>query len=418
MDERSGSDRRADDADPAADARSREAPDGRSTDQPGGRFPRVPDAERSATGTEFGFDSAGLEDRSEEQLRSTGNGTGTLDESTDRIPVDPALDLDGSGDSGSPAEPTDSRETDAPSRRSGVSVTDHGDDPPGWGDGVGVGTDPSSVRFWAALLSGLGVISFLVAAGILWTGTATVVSVPAVDLGVVGTDATQFTLVNVAAVGAALLGVAFLAAGVLGLRTYPRLLEHLAAGWVEHRRYVHGTVGLFVLGIVAGAIAAAAGYDVLEMIAEAVGEHPFEGIEEEDLTAAWFIRNNSVPFLLAIAGVVTLGFLTLYILVFNGIIVGNVAWFVASTDGVGVLFVGLAPHGVFELTAIFVAAGVGFRLLHRLGQRVLGDREAFVSKPYLLRTALLVAFAWLLLALAAFVEAHVTGLLLEHLVVA
>ncbi|MFW5974417.1 MAG: stage II sporulation protein M, partial [Natrialbaceae archaeon] len=98
-----------------------------------------------------------------------------------------------------------------------------------------------------------------------------------------------------------------------------------------------------------------------------------------------------------------------------GVLVGNLGWFVGADVGVDYLLVGLLPHGIFELPALFVAAGVGFRLLHRAVQRLLGRRDALVSKPYLRRTALLVLVAWLALVLAAVIEATVTGALLDAL---
>jgi len=102
-------------------------------------------------------------------------------------------------------------------------------------------------------------------------------------------------------------------------------------------------------------------------------------------------------------------------MVFNGIIVGNVGAFIAGSVGVGYILVGLLPHGIFELPALFIAAGVGFRLLYRVGQRIRGSRSSIITKRYLYRTGLLVLAGWLLLVVAAVVEAFVTPALLETL---
>ena len=407
MDERSREDGRSgstDSGDPPADRpvrRSPRVPDVRGDGSSGagngdGRRGDPVDGRRGDPGEEG--DRTATRPGTAEPNRPTADEEEASEARDDRIPIDPSLDLD----------------VDAPDR---VGDEPPERDPPPSAPGFDADPDPETVRRWAALLSALGVVSFL---------TALVV---------------QFQGELPAALGAAGLGVVFLATGLFGLRERPELLQLLADGWAEHRRYVGFTVALFAFGAAVGLAIGAAGYDVLELIAEALGEHPFEGIEEEDLTAEWFLRNNSVPFLMAIAGAITLGiltawffitnntvpfvlsirggltvgFLTLYILVFNGIIVGNVAWVVGGVVGADFIVVGLAPHGIFELTALFIAAGVGFRLLHRFGQRVLGRRESFATKPYLVRTALLVVFAWLLLALAAFVEAHVTGIFLDAL---
>lgn len=189
----------------------------------------------------------------------------------------------------------------------------------------------------------------------------------------------------------------------------------LRDAWDEHRPYVYLAAGLFAIGIAIGAVLAAAGYDLLAMIEAVVGEDPLGDLDEGELTAWFFVSNNTVPYVLSIVGVATVGILTVYVVVFNGVVVGNVGWFVAGDEGLDFVVVGLAPHGIFELPALFVAAGVGFRLLHRLGQRVLGRRDSFVTKRYVYRTGLLVLSGWLLLVVAAFVEAYVTGALLEAL---
>lgn len=192
----------------------------------------------------------------------------------------------------------------------------------------------------------------------------------------------------------------------------------LADAWDEHSRFVGFAAGLFALGIVVGVLLFAAGYNLLEIIADLLGESLFpEDIGEMGgLELAQFLLvNNSRAFLLSIAGVLTLGLLTVWAMVFNGIIVGNVGAAVAETVGIDYILVGLLPHGIFELPALFIAAGVGFRLLYRVGERILGSRDAILTKPYLYRTAVLVFAGWLLLVVAAFVEAFVTPALLEAL---
>ena len=197
--------------------------------------------------------------------------------------------------------------------------------------------------------------------------------------------------------------------------------DRLSAAWAEHRPYVWFSVGLFAVGGLLGAALLAAGVDLTELFLELL-EEEFAADEESpddeleiDISATFFVFQNTPPFLLSIFGVLTLGLLTFLVMFVNGVLVGNVALSVAGTVGVDFVLVGLAPHGIFELPALFVAAGVGFRLLHRLVQRVVGSREAFVTREYLVQTGTLVLFAWLLLVVAAFVEAYLTPTLLEAL---
>ncbi|MFW6317664.1 MAG: stage II sporulation protein M, partial [Halorubrum sp.] len=209
-------------------------------------------------------------------------------------------------------------------------------------------------------------------------------------------------------------GVALVAAALTVLAP-----ESLAAAWDEHRPYVYFSVGLFAFGGLVGAALLVAGVDLTELFLEALGEEfAGDGPEAEfdlELTATFFVLQNTPPFLFSIAGALTLGLFTALVMVLNGVLVGNLALSMAGSVGADFVLVGLLPHGVFELPALFVAAGVGFRLVHRFGQRVLGSRDAFVTKAYLSRTAVLVGFAWLLLVVAAFVEAYLTTALLDAL---
>ena len=200
------------------------------------------------------------------------------------------------------------------------------------------------------------------------------------------------------------------------VRSYPPSTA-LREALREHQAHVGLAVGLFAAGVVLGAVLYLAGVNLIELFIELLEDELLADIEEGDieLTPQFFIVHNTQPFLLAIGGALTVGILTAWIMVFNGVIVGNISAFMTDEIGPDYVFVGLAPHGIFELPALFLAAAVGFRIVHRFGQRVLGSRDAFVTRRYLYRTAILVVAAWLLLVVAAFVEAWVTPVLLESL---
>ncbi|RKD93881.1 stage II sporulation protein M [Halopiger aswanensis] len=281
----------------------------------------------------------------------------------------------------------------ADDRTAEPSGTDPGAEPTA--SSAGAGPDPATIRTWSTLLLALAIAAF---------GTAVVI-VATTD------DPTP-------AAGAGALGVVFGAVGATARSGRTRLVATLAAGWDEYRRSVWFATGLFAIGTIGGIALLLAGYDLLEMVAE-LFEEMLPELEDEagsiELTATFFILNNSRAFLMAIAGALTLGLLTAFVMVFNGIIIGNMGASIGQSVGIDYILVGLAPHGIFELPALFIAAGVGFRIIYRFGERVLGSRDAFFTKPYLARTAALIAFGWLLLVLAAFVEAYVTTVLLESL---
>ncbi|WP_312910324.1 stage II sporulation protein M [Natronosalvus caseinilyticus] len=228
------------------------------------------------------------------------------------------------------------------------------------------------------------------------------------------------------AVGASLLAGGFAAFAAVDRLSERRVLASLEAAWREHRPYVGFAAATFAVGILLGVLLYALGVDLLEFVLEALGEE-FTGEELEpggepgsggasiELTAGLFVVNNSGPYVLAILGAVSLGAFTLLIMVFNGILIGNLGAGLGGQMGYAEFVALLVPHGVFELTALFVAAGIGFRLVHRFGQRLRGSRDSFLTKRYLYRTGLLTCFGWFLLVLAAFVEAYVTITIVEAL---
>ena len=348
------------------------ADDGDRTDDDGSRPPGDRDGSADAEGGfEFGPDQRPVEDEPHDPPRDR--------ESTDerRIKVDLATDEPASDDS-----------------RLDDSSPDRDPDPDRDPFGTGPDPGPNADRNWTALLVALALTS-------VGTGAFTY--------------ATHDDMAPV--VGVMALGAAFAALVVVARASESTVLGVLSAGWVEHRRYTWFAVGLFAFGTLLGILLLLAGVNLLELIAELLEEELFPELEDEEfeLTATFFITNNTQPFVLSILGALSLGLVTAIIMIFNGIIVGNVSAAVGSLVGVDYIIVGLAPHGIFELPALFIAAGVGFRIIYRFGERLSGSRDAFFTKSYVTRTVALVIFAWLLLVLAAFVEAYVTPELLEML---
>src|SRR5699024_2311035 len=75
---------------------------------------------------------------------------------------------------------------------------------------------------------------------------------------------------------------------------------------------------------------------------------------------------------LAFAGGITFGLLTVYVLIYNGLLIGALAA-VFWNDGKSYVFWAfILPHGVIELIAIFVAGGAGLLMGYIL----------FVPGPY------------------------------------
>ncbi len=122
--------------------------------------------------------------------------------------------------------------------------------------------------------------------------------------------------------------------------------EALADAWTEHSRYVGFAAGLFAFGIVVGVLLMLAGYNLLEIIEEMVGEPLFPEVDGGGIDLARFLLvNNTRAFLLSIVGALSLGLLTAWAMVFNGVIVGNVGAYVTRDVGLDYILVGLLPTG-------------------------------------------------------------------------
>lgn len=181
--------------------------------------------------------------------------------------------------------------------------------------------------------------------------------------------------------------------------------------WAEHRTYVLFAAGLLVVGMLVGIAMAAADVDLLDLLVDlgAIESSDPEALYGDvEFTTSWFLVNNTVAFLFMVFGAASLGLLTALGLLFNGVLIGWVGAVSAGQDGVGYVLVLLVPHGVFELPALAVAAGVGFRLVHLAVNYVRGVRDRFLYGAELRRTLTLLVVAWIALAVAAVIEVHVT----------
>lgn len=90
------------------------------------------------------------------------------------------------------------------------------------------------------------------------------------------------------------------------------------------------------------------------------------------LMSSTIMTNNIQVAILAFASGVTFGILTVYLLVYNGIIIGALAALFYQHDKAYDFWAYIVPHGIIELTAIFIAGGAGLLMGYKL----------FVPGPY------------------------------------
>lgn len=130
--------------------------------------------------------------------------------------------------------------------------------------------------------------------------------------------------------------------------------------------------------------------------------------EKGSVLSAFLMTNNIRVALVAFAGGITAGVLTVYALVFNGIAALGAGVGLYITKGIGGQILGfVAAHGVLELSAICIAGAAG--LLLATGMLVPGDRtrrEALADNG--LRSLHLVACVVIFLILAGLIEGNIS----------
>ncbi|MEK3889362.1 stage II sporulation protein M [Bacillus sp. FSL K6-3431] len=91
-----------------------------------------------------------------------------------------------------------------------------------------------------------------------------------------------------------------------------------------------------------------------------------DGQVDSSVMSASIMTNNIQVAILAFAGGVTFGLLTVYVLIYNGIIIGALAALFWHHEKTYEFWAYILPHGMIELTAIFIAGGAGLLMGYKL----------------------------------------------------
>lgn len=87
---------------------------------------------------------------------------------------------------------------------------------------------------------------------------------------------------------------------------------------------------------------------------------------DSSLMSAEIMTNNIQVAILAFASGITFGLLTVYLMVYNGLLVGALAGLYWHYDMSYEFWAYIVPHGMVELTAIFIAGGAGLLMGYKL----------------------------------------------------
>lgn len=143
---------------------------------------------------------------------------------------------------------------------------------------------------------------------------------------------------------------------------------------LDQWKFIVAAMLLFTFGAIAGFISVATNqlhlYALLPAeMAQGVDPEQLganHGSIDSSLMSAEIMTNNIQVAILAFAGGITFGILTVYLLLFNGLMVGALAavfWHYGMSYE---FWAYIVPHGMIELTAIFIAGGAGLLMGYKL----------------------------------------------------
>ncbi|MFJ7726338.1 stage II sporulation protein M [Neobacillus sp. NPDC097160] len=143
---------------------------------------------------------------------------------------------------------------------------------------------------------------------------------------------------------------------------------------VEQWKFVAAAMILFLIGAVGSFIAVVNDplhiYAILPAaIAQGVDPDQLgKGHDAVDssLMSASIMTNNIKVAIFAFAGGITFGLVTVYLLIYNGIIIGALAALFWHHEKSYDFWAYIVPHGIIELTAIFIAGGAGLLMGYKL----------------------------------------------------
>lgn len=119
------------------------------------------------------------------------------------------------------------------------------------------------------------------------------------------------------------------------------------------------------------------------------------------------MTNNIQVAILAFAGGITFGILTVYVMIYNGLLVGALAGLFWHSGSSYVFWAYIVPHGVIELLAIFIAGGAGLLMGYKL--LVPGELKRSVQlKYYAMRSVQLLLGTIPLFIIAGVIEGFIT----------
>ena len=178
-------------------------------------------------------------------------------------------------------------------------------------------------------------------------------------------------------------------------------------------RYFSVSLLIFIGGCAGGFLASLAdpafGESLVTLFQEMVTNDIMS--DEPALLAFQLFLNNLEACVLLFLGGATFGLITLFVLSFNGIIIGGILEVVRGKTGSMVMLAAIVPHGIFELPAVVISATLGLMLSRAVILEFTGQGDA--SAQALLLGRLFIRYVIPFIAFAACIEAFITPAVLQ-----
>jgi uncharacterized membrane protein SpoIIM required for sporulation len=142
--------------------------------------------------------------------------------------------------------------------------------------------------------------------------------------------------------------------------------------FVERRGFIALAAFLFFLGSLVGFLTVQSQPEALNVIMPNASPVDPETLRagRTDIaaasTSAYIMTNNISVAIMAFCGGATLGILTVYMLLYNGLIIGALAAYYWNLGASYEFWAYIMPHGMIELTAIFIAGGAGLLMGYKV----------------------------------------------------
>ena len=177
----------------------------------------------------------------------------------------------------------------------------------------------------------------------------------------------------------------------------------------ELRPYLIASIIFFAIGTAIGAAVASRFPGLADQFGDSIAGFlkTFRDLPKAQLAAAIFL-NNSVKTLAAILLGLAVGIVPALFLVINGVVLGVVFFLSSYSRGVWLSLLSILPHGIIELTGVFLGTAIGLLLGNVVLKRMLRRSDAEI-RPALSRALRFYAIVIVpMLLVAAMIEAFIT----------